>query len=151
MRNIAQQYTTAHSATRLPAWLPVKCDGLAGGMLTLLLLRGLARSATARMASFAAALLLRKREKKPPEPPLPRAGDAGFLTPRGGDGGGELPTGELFWPARRGSRAQCTAESTHLGASAGKADSKRCPAALVADERWDGEVKPEVGVLGNAG
>ncbi len=71
-------------------------------MLTLLLLRGLARSATARMASFAAALLLRRREKKPPEPPFPCAGDAGFCTPRGGDGGGDLPTGVLFWPVRDG-------------------------------------------------
>ena len=77
-------------------------------MLTLLL-RGLPRSATARMASFAAALELRRREKKPPEPPLPRGGDAGFFTPRGGDGGGDLPpVAVLFWPVRHaGSGSVC--------------------------------------------
>ena len=60
-----------------------------------------ARSATARNASLAAALLLRRPEKNP-EPVamrlLPRGGEPGFCTPLGGDGGGDVLSGVLLTP-----------------------------------------------------
>ena len=59
---------------------------------------GFADSAATRSASFAEALPLRRREKKPAAPPRPplRGGEPGFRTPRGGDGGGDLPAGPVL-------------------------------------------------------